>query len=93
MARNSTFLLDRTNGNTYSVDSDGDLIGPAISGTYVSFGPVRIYGFSTAITANVTVTTVPAGHIAFTTNATGRGRLFYSDGSKWQSGFAEDNTA
>lgn len=93
MARNSTFLLDRTNGRTYSVDSDGDLIGPGVTGTYVDFGAVRIYGFSTAITANSTSTAAPAGSIAFTTHATGRGRLFYSDGSKWQSGFAEDNTA
>lgn len=93
MARNSTFLLDRTNGRTFSVDADGDLIGPGLTGTYAQLGAVRIYGFSTAITADSTVTTAPAGSIAFTTNATGRGRLFYSDGSKWQSGFAEDNTA
>lgn len=93
MARNATFLLDRTNGRTASVDSSGNVIGPGVTGTYVMFGAVRIYGFSTAITADSTVTTAPAGSIGFTSNATGRGRLFYSDGSKWQSGFAEDNTA
>lgn len=93
MARNSTFLLDRTNGRTFSVDADGDLIGPGVSGTYADLGAIRFYGFSTAITANTTTTTAPAGSVAFTTHATGRGRLFYSDGTKWQSGFAEDNTA
>jgi hypothetical protein len=30
--------------------------------------------------------------MAFTTNATGRGRLFFSDATKWQSGLAEDTT-
>ena len=92
MARNATFLLDRTNGRTVSVDSSGNLNGPAVSGTYAQLGAIRVYGFTTAITANSTVTTAPAGSIAFTSNATGLGRLFYSDGSKWQSGFAEDNT-
>jgi hypothetical protein len=63
-----------------------------VSGSYTTFGAVRIYGFSTAITANTTTTSPPAGSIAFTTNATGRGRVFYSDGTKWQSGLAEDVT-
>lgn len=93
MARNATFLLDRTNGRKASVDSSGNIIGPGVSGTYVMFGAVRMYGFSTAITANTTTTSAPAGSIAFTTNATGRGTLFYSDGSKWQTGIAEDITA
>lgn len=39
---------------------------------------------ATAITANVTTTTAPAGSIGFTSHATGRGKIFYSDGSKWQ---------
>jgi hypothetical protein len=43
-----------------------------------------LYFLTTAITANVTTTTVPVGSIATTTNATGTGKLFISDGSKWQ---------
>lgn len=39
---------------------------------------------STAITANVTVTTAPAGSVGITSHATGVGKLFMSDGSKWQ---------
>jgi len=37
-----------------------------------------------AITANTTTTTAPAGSIGITSHATGRGKLFASDGSKWQ---------
>jgi hypothetical protein len=43
-----------------------------------------LYFLTTAITANTTVTTVPAGSLATTTNATGLGKLFISDGAKWQ---------
>lgn len=39
---------------------------------------------TTAITANSTTTSAPAGSIGITTNATGVGKLFVSDGSKWQ---------
>jgi len=45
---------------------------------------VRVYLLTSAITANVTTTTAPAGSIAITSNSTGRGTPFYSDGSKWQ---------
>jgi hypothetical protein len=44
------------------------------------------YFYSTAITANSTTTTAPAGSFGMTSNATGLGKLFYSDGSKWQLG-------
>jgi hypothetical protein len=37
-----------------------------------------------AITANSTTTTAPAGSFTTTTNATGLGKLFVSDGQKWQ---------
>ena len=47
---------------------------------------VRFYALTTAITANSTL--VPkeaaAGSLAITTNATGLGAVFYSDGTKWQ---------
>lgn len=93
MARNATYLLDRKNGYKASMDSSGNMDGSGVTGTYIQFGAVKLYGFNTAITANSTATTTAAGSIAFTTHATGRGTLFYSDGTKWQTGIAEDITA
>jgi hypothetical protein len=43
-----------------------------------------LYFLTTAVTANSTTTTAPAGSIGVTTNATGLGKLFISDGTKWQ---------
>lgn len=43
-----------------------------------------IYFLTTAVTANSTTTTAPAGSIGVTTNATGVGKMFISDGAKWQ---------
>lgn len=43
-----------------------------------------IRSVTTAITANSTTTTLPNGSIGITSNATGVGKLFMSDGSKWQ---------
>lgn len=45
-----------------------------------------MYFYSTAITANTTTTTAPKGSFGMTSNATGLGKLFYSDGAKWQLG-------
>ena len=66
-----------SDGNTNEIKSVG--------GTGVTFsGGVGIYGFDTAITANTTTTTTVAGSLAITSNATGAGKLFVSDGAKWQ---------
>jgi len=43
-----------------------------------------LYFLTTAITANSTTTSAPVGSLATTTNATGTGKLFISDGTKWQ---------
>lgn len=43
-----------------------------------------LYFLTTAITANSTTTTAPKGSIGTTSNSTGAGKLFVSDGSKWQ---------
>lgn len=56
----------------------------AYSGYLTLRNGVQIHQFTTAITANTTVTTAPAGSFGVTSHATGRGTLFYSDGSKWQ---------
>lgn len=54
------------------------------AGKYAEIGGWRFYSFTTAITANVTTTTAPAGSLGKTTHATGRATVFVSDGSKWQ---------
>lgn len=54
-------------------------------GTKITFASGASLNFlTTAITENSTTTTLAAGSIGFTTHATGRGKIFYSDGSKWQ---------
>lgn len=53
-------------------------------GSYLEFGAWKFYTFTTAITANTTVTTAAAGSLAKTSHATGQGSIFRSDGSKWQ---------
>jgi hypothetical protein len=62
-------------GGFTSNSSSGLLVGNAAGG---------VYFLSTAITANSTATTVPAGSLGLTSNATGVGKLFVSDGALWQ---------
>ena len=40
--------------------------------------------YDVAITANSTLASLPKGSIATTNNATGAGKMFISDGIKWQ---------
>lgn len=55
-------------------------------GNYVVFeNGIRFYALTIAVTANTTTTSAPAGSFGFTSHATGRGKMFFSDGSKWQS--------
>jgi hypothetical protein len=65
--------------------------GGLVSNTVVSTGDAAasnlvagVYFYLTAIQANVTTTTAPKGSIGTTSNATGAGKMFISDGSKWQ---------
>ena len=60
------------------------VVSTATSGAVASNANAGVYILSTAITANSTTTTAPVGSLGITTNSTGRGKLFYSDGSKWQ---------
>ena len=62
----------------------GTFTSTATSGPVVANATAGIYFLTTAITANSTSTTAPVGSLATTTNATGTGKLFISDGSKWQ---------
>lgn len=56
----------------------------ASSGLVAGNSVAGLYFLSTAITANSTTTTAPKGSIGTTSNATGAGKLFVSDGTKWQ---------
>jgi hypothetical protein len=62
------------------------LASTATSGAVASNASGGVYFFTTAITNNVTTTTAPKGSLGLTSNATGTGILFISDGSKWQLG-------
>ena len=56
-----------------------------VGGTTILFpNGAGIYFVDTAITANSTTTSAVKGSIGLTTNATGVGKIFYSDGTKWQ---------
>ena len=72
-------------GSAYQV-SDGNVEANKLIGgpALVATSGAGIYFLTTAITANVTTTTVDSGSIGVTTNATGVGKLFISDGAKWQ---------
>jgi hypothetical protein len=59
-------------------------VSTASSGVVALNANAGIYVLSTAITAGVTLTSVPNGSLGITTNATGIGKLFYSDGLNWQ---------
>ena len=64
--------------------SAASVVSTASSGAVASNASAGVYILSTAITANTTTTTAPVGSLGITTNATGRGKLFYADGTKWQ---------
>lgn len=62
----------------------GSVVSTASSGAVASNASAGVYILSTAITATVTTTSAPAGSLGITTNATGLGKLFYSDGTVWR---------
>lgn len=64
--------------------SAGSVVSTASSGAVASNANAGVYILSTAITANSTLTSAPTGSLGITTNATGLGKLFYADGTKWQ---------
>jgi hypothetical protein len=57
---------------------------PQLDSITLTTGLVEILALDIAITDNVTTTTSPANSLAVTSNATGTGKLWMSDGSKWQ---------
>lgn len=66
-----------SDGNTEAAKLIGGNIITAATGA-------GLYFLDVAVTANSTTTTAPAGSIGVTTNATGVGSMFISDGAKWQ---------
>lgn len=66
-----------SDGNTEAAKLIGGNIITATTGA-------GLYFLDIAVTANTTTTTAPAGSIGVTTNATGLGEMFISDGAKWQ---------
>ena len=73
-----TKIRNSKRSKSLSVGSD------AIGDYLLHINGVKEYFFTTAITANVTVTTAAAGTWARTSHATGNGKTFVSDGAKWQ---------
>lgn len=74
---------------SYGVDLGPDTIsgfnGNSFATADLRFSNQQLFvALTTAITANSTTTTAPSGSIGITSNATGVGKLFMSDGSKWQ---------
>jgi len=70
-----------TNGGVgIKIGSDGT----ALKEDIVFSNGLGIFCSTAAITANSTATTLPAGTMGITSNGTGVGKLFVSDGSKWQ---------
>jgi acyl-coenzyme A thioesterase PaaI-like protein len=58
--------------------------GTVLDGDIQFSNGARLVALTTEITANTTTTAAPAGSLGFTTHATGVGKWFVSDGSKWQ---------
>jgi hypothetical protein len=58
--------------------------GTTITGDILFTNGLTLFASTAAITANSTATSLAAGSIGFTSNGTGVGKLFVSDGSKWQ---------
>jgi hypothetical protein len=62
----------------------GTVTSTATTGATIANAAAGLYFLTSAITANSTTTSASAGSLATTTNATGLGKLFISDGTKWQ---------
>jgi len=66
-----------------TLTSSSPVVVSAASGNLINNANAGIFILSTAITSGVTTTSAPSGSLGLTTNATGLGKLFYSDGTNW----------
>ena len=75
-----------SNGSGPYQFSDGNVDAAKLIGGNVltSATGAGLYFLDVAVTAGSTATDAPAGSIGVTTNATGLGELYISDGSVWQ---------
>jgi hypothetical protein len=80
----STSTITATSVTATGAVTGNTHVSTASSGVVALNANAGVYILSTAITATVTATTVPSGSLGITTNATGLGKLFYSDGAVWQ---------
>lgn len=71
-------------------DADGCIVEPVAGIVFTN--ALTITPFTTAITAGVTTTSLAAGNFALTSNATGLGTLFVSDGTYWQTAASNVST-
>ena len=72
-------------GDAYQFSDGNTAAAKSVGGSTILFANgAGIYFFTSAITANSTTTDAVAGSIGITTNATGVGKMFISDGTKWQ---------
>ena len=63
----------------------GIIVGSDTVGNYLRYeNGIKEYSLTMAITHNVTLTDAADGSWARTTNATGRGKWFISDGDVWK---------
>lgn len=80
----STTTITATSVTATGAVTGNTVVSTASSGVVALNANAGLYILSTAITANTTTTTAPSGSLGITTNATGLGKLFYADGTKWQ---------
>jgi hypothetical protein len=71
-------------GRDETLYTGGGLALPYANGEMRFSNNTWLVALATAITANVTLTDAPAGSLGITKHATGVGKLFVSDGTKWQ---------
>ena len=72
-------------GSAYQFSDGNTRAAKSVGGSTILFdNGAGIYFLTSAITANSTTTDAVSGSIGITTNATGVGKMFISDGTKWQ---------
>ena len=85
--------ISRAVGFTYLIDmnpsiadgGNGTVVGCSGHSADIRFSNnAWLVALATAISANSTTTSAPAGSLGFTTHATGNTKWFMSDGTKWQ---------
>jgi hypothetical protein len=73
-----------TGSTSTNATVSGTFTSTATTGATIANATAGLYFLTSAITANSTTTAAPVGSIGTTSNVTGTGKLFVSDGSKWQ---------